>query len=248
MKINTRKLLLFLFTPGTNLEPRLYLPYLWPTLSPSGRRSLVSQLIRQQLITRQTSGKLDFLALTAYGEKVVQETFPLLLNVRGQGEGQSKTCLVLHTPPAFDHHFIKLRQRLRVEKIPELTPSTYLAVGSLSGKLAEELSYSYFPYVAVFPAGKWQIGNEESFFSNSGSVNDLRHLISGISSHIDQLTDSKITFFTANHQAKLTIISVYERIFNCFEQAPAYFSISSLSSTSGKEVLERFKRQLFIEP
>src|SRR6188472_3952972 len=99
MKINSRKLLLFLHSPDLKtpfVGKYEYFDLLFPELSPGGRRSLIHHLLKLGYLTRQAEGREVGFLLSSIGKQWVEQFYAGIFSLpTGKLPGEQQVCVVL---------------------------------------------------------------------------------------------------------------------------------------------------------
>jgi hypothetical protein len=249
MKINTQKLLLLLISDKKWAVSYDHLEYLWPELSPSGRRSLVFHLVKTRLLEEQQNylpgGRVTF-QLTELGRRAAVRAFPSLSGVSEDlASPQQGWCLLLLEAPTEDPSFVKLKKKLAKIGVLRANPKAYVFQTQPSVEIHEFLEKGYFYNVALFEMGKWQVGELRQLVQESTDLKAALYALSGISREVDRLILKEIGYFVPNHQSNSELFSVFERFFFVLHPFYRSFPQDKVFSLSCKELLEKLQSLIF---
>jgi hypothetical protein len=239
MKINTQKLLI-LMTSEVNYQINYkHLEFLWPDLSPSGKRSLIAYLIKKKYLYASSDKTNVSFQITEYGKQVIAHYYqPIFSTSTSQQLGES--CLILRSAPSFDQQFLRLKRQLLSNGAVQLSKTAFLLLQQ-SEKITTLCRERYFSSVIIFSIGKWFVGDHDQLLRESFSFPDLFQSLSGISREINGLTQKETSFSLSNHQSKLNIFSVFDRLFSVLQRLRGIPLSGNLSGESGKELLEKLQ-------
>jgi DNA-binding transcriptional regulator PaaX len=165
----------------TSLELEIILP----EMSPSGRRSLITQMKQKKLISLEKINNIKVFFLTSYGQKQLFSQFPALSPELDTWKGEWSIMVFLQSPN-IDPQFRYLRQLLVDHHAGQLSRGVYLYPGKFPQEITHHISF-YTGAVAIFDIKLWQEGDERSLISALFSLNDTIQALSGVGKEIDRL-------------------------------------------------------------
>jgi len=209
MKINSRKFLILSYALSGKPIQYDHLNYLWPDLSPGGRRSLIALLLKQRLISVQYEGKKASFYISSIGRSLIEDLyFTNTLHEAAPG------FLVMLYPDVVlsEPKIAKLRALLKTQ-LSEVTPKLFFTSNALSDELLSVLKRSYFSCAAVLSVREWLLGEPKLFENYYLYEKNDENFLSGVSSEIEKLIEEKKSYSHADHQSNLRIFSLYDRVF-----------------------------------
>jgi hypothetical protein len=244
MKINTQKMLLLLFSDENLAVNYTHLGYLWPELSPSGRRSLVSLLVKKRIIEptldMEDPNKAYF-HLTEFGKREAARIYGGIL---GTSLSETPYCLLLLEAPDHDPNFLLLKKRIAQFGAIPANSKAYLFLSKPTEELLSLLEKKYFYQTAVFQIGEWRGGDLKQLIQKNSASKDALYSLSGISRQVGELIHMEIPYFIANHQSYFDIFSAYDRFFSLLLPFRFLPSPDPGLSLSSKDLLSRFQKIL----
>jgi hypothetical protein len=241
MKINSRKLLLFLYDRDNHIWVNYsQLDYIWQNLSETGKRSLLSLLIKKGYLINETIEGRSSFTLSLNGKRWCEETYPGLSLEKSD---QWFAC-ILANPPQSDPYFRVLKLKIAKHNFIQINPTVFLFNGQLPFALLKEIELKYINSVLVFALQTLLVGDNYLLLNENLGISDLKRTYSGISSEIKKLISKKNSFSILNHQSNIAIFSVFERIFETLEKDRGQMKFALGTFLSGGEVLAKF-HQLF---
>jgi hypothetical protein len=216
MKINTQKLLLFLYLSKKAQELKIgytELTLLFPEISSGGVRSLIHYLKKNNLLFVRKEGKEAFFSLSPLGDLKVQKLFPFVIPRSNKENSRTTVLLFFHTPPSHDPSFMTLRKEIKKSGFIPLQRSLYFYQGALPEKILSLCQEKYFSSVLLLQNPTWVIENAFVFLKDKTDKESFENILSGISKEIDGLILKKHEDSLSTYQAKLSMFSVFERIF-----------------------------------
>ncbi len=246
MKINTRKLLLFLYKEDEtqqNIITYDHLFYLWNDLSAGGSRSLIHHLQKAKLIQAvKVNGEVGF-TLTLVGKQVIAHHYTLEgIPLR---EEKDECLLILLASPPSDPQFRFLLQKVKAEG-SMIKKGIYL-LRQPSSQLISLCKEKYYNSVVLTAIKEWVVGDPQLVGQTHLLVQSVNESLSGISTQITRLIDMKNSFSSLNHQEKMVIFSAFDRLVLIFDQLATSPNYSFLAVTSGKQLLSTFQQFILRE-
>ena len=224
MKLNTQKLLTWLYSPE-NEQRRLAtyeeLELLLPNMTSGGRRSLVHYLTQKLLVRTERIGDQTYINPTSHGIDALVAQFPALNGVYQQWQGQW-SILIFRSGPKGDPHFRYLRQLLLDNHAFNLSRGVYLYPGELPSQIVNVCKKMYVGSVVVVSTQQWLFGDERSIINQHYLLSDLVEVYSGISKEINQLLELKNNKKRLTKKARLQVYSVFDRLFNVLGTDPGF--------------------------
>lgn len=224
MKINTQKLLLFLYSDLNSSSIRVNsddLKIVTPQLSDGGRRSLVHLLNKNGLIhVEKTLGK-TFVCITRRGVKALESRFPALSRKWDDWQG-NWDCIVFIRAPKSDGQFRYLRSLLISEGSISISRGAYICPFSFSQKVIDECNRSYFDSILMFSVGEWKIASIRKLVIEKYSLIDLADSYSGISKDVSRLLVNSNNQKTPMEKNKDKINLVYDRLQDLLKDDPGF--------------------------
>ncbi len=236
MKINSRKFLILSYALSGKSLGYEHLEYLWPDLTPGGRRGLIAYLLKQRLISARYEGKKAFFEISSIGISLIEETyFTKKLHEPSQG------CFVMLYPDVVltEPKLVKLRALLK-SQCSEVTPKVYFTSVPLSEEFLAHLKKLYFSYIAVFTVREWLLGEKNLFENSYLQKKDGENSLSGISNEVSKLIEEKTSYSHANHQSNVRIFSLYDRVLTIIEGKIPLEAGNDTQSLPAIELLRRF--------
>lgn len=236
MKINSRKfLILSCALSGKPIEYR-HLEYLWPDLSPGGRRSLIALLQQQRLISVRYEGKKALFFLSSIGISLVDEMY---FTESLQESSQGFIVMIYPDMSLSDPKLVKLRALLKAQ-LSEVSPKVYFSRLPLTEELLSQMRRHYFSCGVVVSLREWLLGEPISFENYYLHRKISDDSLSGVSREVEQLIDEKILFSDANHQSNMRIFSLFDRIMTIFDSNAELKQYSIYNTSPATELLRRF--------
>lgn len=218
LKPNTYKLFTFLYSPDTEFfANNLQLKNILPDLSDPGRRSLLSYLINQGLVSSERRGTQAWFRLTHDGERQLEEIFPCFQTSMRQWSGDL-VLLVFLEPPKGDQEFRYLRNFLVNHWSTAISRGIYLWPQAMFDQYQRQLEPMYRKSWLVIKNGEWLVGDRRSFLQQHFAIDDLVTSYSGISKEIVQLLKLKKTVSSFSDQQKMTLYSVFHRLYSLIQK------------------------------
>jgi hypothetical protein len=236
MKINSRKLLLFLYFLKKN-TPKTFnyqtLTLLFSELSDSGQRALIFQLSKKRLIEKEIHSKETGFRLTSLGEQYLRKKYPILEEpVLPRESGWIQ--IIQKQKSSYDPGFRQLARILRQNKAVQLKKGVYLlSRQKLAGIEARLLPY--FQDIVILEVGAVILGEIDDLLFQNDFLRDWQRSLSGFSKEVAELIAKELPNQSANHQYKKAFASVWDRFFWLFESFP------------GKEVVSAESNKVFFE-
>lgn len=212
---NTTKLLLFLYgaeLSGKKMVEYAYVHRLFPHLSASGRRSLVSSLKGSQFLLVEDFDSTKQLFITTYGKTFLETEFPALSSEKVSWDGTWSMLLFIESPKA-DPNFRYLRQLLVDTHAGQLSRGVYLYPGRFHKKVEEQYDF-YRNCIVVTSIKEWQFGDERSVIVPLFNLSDVKDSLSGVSSEVDDM-------LVISNGQKGSISSLEDRIHLVFDRLVA---------------------------
>lgn len=233
MKINTHKLLLFLYFSRDRkiLVNNELVADLFPHLSGGGARSLLHVLKKKQVIASAMQEGKPGIVLTTYGQAMLQKKFPFLVaqEVHQEPLTRSYHGIIMIRPSEADPHFRQLKKVMARYRVMNLQRGVYILQGEVPQELVTLCQEKYFLSILFFELGKWHIPNAELYFSTLYNYSDVDKALSGIGKELDTLIVKKNQISALNHQQKLLLFSVFDQIFlQLWENAGLFFTQPAL--------------------
>jgi hypothetical protein len=255
MKINTQKLLLFLYEPQGKVRFEgiyAHLRYLFPDLTAEGRRSLIHHLKKQYLIDVQKKGRETIFQLTPYGRSQGEILFPILtreensskISMDKGNQSFQGNVILFFSAPTQDPHFRFLRKLLEEEGAHSINRGMYLFIQPVPEHVLTLCKKKYFSSVFIFSIAKWELDNHFLLLKSESHIDDFSSSLSGIGKEMSLLTEKKIGFSVSNHQHNLRVFSLFERLFLLFLQKESNFYLQNATTLSFSGFLSQF-HQLF---
>lgn len=224
MKLNTQKLLVWLYAP--EVEKRRLIDYqelklLLPDMTNGGRRSLIHYLTQKLLVRTERMRELTYISLTSHGINALVAQFPAFDVARQQWQGEW-SVLVFRSGPKGDPHFRYLRQLLLDNHALSLSRGVYLYPGELSSRVIDVCKKMYVGAVIVFTTHQWTFGDERRIINQHYLLSDLVEIYSGVSKEINQLLELKSNQKRLTKKSRLEIYSVFNRFFNVLNTDPGF--------------------------
>ena len=191
MRQTTQRLLLLLYSQNLDRPFRLKLEsldFILPELTRAGRRSLVYLLKRQHLIEWIKLDGVDWLSITAKGQEMLIQVFPVLNPFWDRWQGEWSEIVFLQAP-AGDKQFRYLRSVLMAERAMSLSRGVYLQPSGLSAKIESLLKQLYASSVLVTNFTKTEIGSLRPIVVEYYMLNELYNNYSGIGNQLTELLD-----------------------------------------------------------
>lgn len=238
MKINSRKLLLFLyFLKKAKNKGISYaeIALVFPQLSESGHRALIFQLSKKRLIQKETATSSSGFLLTALGEQYLLKRYEFL-----KGEDSSRqdaTILVIEKEKSsYDPGFRRLHALLKRQSAIHLKKGIFSLSQTRYSVIEKEL-LSYLSEIVCIEVGAVVLGQLHPFLSAGGLANEWEAALSGFSNEISQLIAEKTKKQSATYQSKINFLSVWERFFWLFESFPGIDSLNQSADAKFQHVL-----------
>lgn len=184
--------------------------WLVPTLTLSGRRSLVAQLKQKKYLSVDVVDQDKQLYLTTHGAAALTAHFPALSNRLGNWQGEW-AMLVFQRSPKSDPQFRYLRQLLVEAHAGQLSRGVYLYPIEFPDKIKQQLAF-YIDNVLVLTVSSWQMGDERSVIVPLFQLSDLIESLSGVSREVDSLLSGKIDKKRTIVQQREVFSAVYDRL------------------------------------
>lgn len=215
MKENTKRTLVWLYKAG-EVAPyfnKTQISLVVPSLSPAGLSSLLYLLEKRQMVeSHQLGGELVY-GLTQYGGKVVENEIPAISIDRWDWQGEWTVVVGIKAPKS-DQNFRYLREQLTTHQFISLTRAVFLYPGTkLPARLQTTLETLYPHSVVVMAVARWQWGDEPAIIGQRTELFSLMEVYSGISSEISRLIVPNKTQKEIDHQSKLPISSLFDRLY-----------------------------------
>ncbi|MGD9128868.1 MAG: hypothetical protein PVJ09_00010 [Candidatus Woesebacteria bacterium] len=231
MKKNSKKLLFWLypefqaereqdFTQDkkqlTQITFSEHLDWLLPDLTDYGRKSLLSHLNREQLISIEKIGTKKRLFLTSLGKRSLEQEIPALLRY-SQGWHGEWTIIVFLKAPKSDVNFRYLRTSLLASKAVSISRGVFFYPGSLPKSITDILDKLYFSAVLLCKVRSFEFGDEKIIIGQRIGLSDIVNLYSGISNESSSLLMKKTVSKRSINQLKTSFISIFDRLFEIVE-------------------------------
>ncbi len=229
MKINTQKLLLFLYFSQVKNRKTVYedIFLLFPDLSAGGVRSFIHLLKAKQLLQSVIINQQTTFQITPYGELMIKKKFPFLeqsLESRDQDVTSEKYhCLILGKPHPQDLHFRQLKKYLTQYHFSNVQRGVYLLKGEISSEFISLCQEKYFSSVLLFAVQEWHIPNIYLFMGNAKNYSDVLSLLSGISREVGDVIRKKDSTSLRKHQSKIDLHSVFTQVFHLLKENLTFF-------------------------
>ncbi len=218
LKPNTYKLLAFLYSPDNEFfATSQQINQILPELSASGRRSLLSYLVTQKIISSERRGMETWFRSTRDGERLLEEAFPCFQSAMRRWDG-TLVLVVFLDPPKGDGEFRYLRNFLVTHWAIAISRGIYAWPMSLFEQYQRQLESIYRSSVLVITNGNWLIGDQRSFLQHRFAINELVISYSGISKEINQLLKLKKSISSFSDQQKLNLYSVFHRLYSLIQK------------------------------
>jgi len=192
-----------------------------PELSASGRRSLLSLLIKQNLLERgpslQGGHGGETLLATQHAFDALEQQFPVFAFLRQPWQGRWTVIAFLESPQA-DPQFRHLRTKLLAFKAGQVKPGLYLYPGDLPTELMILLKQLYVGSVVVWDMSSWRFGDERRIVSSAFHFSDRIQALSGVSSEIDQLLGVRDPEKGLTQLKKKQLFMVFDRFQSILEE------------------------------
>jgi hypothetical protein len=245
MKINTRKLLLFLYKEDEseqNIITYDHLFYLWKELSAGGMRSLIHHLQGQKLIQGVTvKGERGF-QITQIGKQVI--AFHYRLQDTANLDKEKQQLLILLSPPSSDPQFRFLLSRVKISGLM-IKKGVYL-LPLVTPDLTSLCKEKYYNSVLLTTIEQWRIGDPSLLGQTDLFLQSITDSLSGISTELNQVIGESNPYSLLNHQQKIVIFSAFDRLLLIFDQMISSPFVPLSLFTSGKIVLESLQQRVFI--
>lgn len=237
MKINSRKFLVYAYALRERKLGYDQLVYLWPEMTDGGRRGVIAHLLKQRLISVTYNGKLANFRLSSIGKAWVEANYaqphPALPSQAGW------LVIIYPSLTTMAPKVKKLKQLLKTE-CTEFSPKLFFSHQELSTLLLAKLKREFFAQVAVVALREWLMGEPIDFQNSYLQKNGMENSLSGISSELSELIDKKNLFLDMNHQSKLRLYSLLDRLFLLIEQNGEHPLGSQFDFSSAAELLKMF--------
>lgn len=191
------------------------LDWLVPSLTLSGRRSLLTQLKQKKYITIDSVDQTKELFLTTHGAAALTAHFPALSASLDNWQGEW-AILVFQQSPKSDPQFRYLRQLLLEARAGQLSRGVYLYPKALPDQIEHQLSF-YIGSVVVLSVAGWQLGDERSVIVPLFQLSDVISGLSGISREVDSLLSSRIDKKRTIIQQREVFHAVYDRLLSVLQ-------------------------------
>lgn len=178
-----------------------------PNLSAEGKRSLVVQALKMELIWQENRSEGQFLGITQKGRGTITGIFPALQLVKPL----NWSLLIFGKAKSSDPGFKSLSQLLRKEKWMAISRGVFLYPFSLTEQMNQVISSLYTSNVFVINNPQWSYGLDRSKIVQYYQLEQINNIYSGISKEIDSLL-TKIEERKALSQRDIFSIS------NCIER------------------------------
>jgi len=185
---NTTKLLIFLYGVDLNAKGVAHYTHvhrLFPYLSASGRRSLVSYLKNKKYILVEDFDDTKQLFITSHGIEYIHNQFPALSS-RYDDWDRTWSMLVFIEGPQSDPHFRYLRQLLLETYAGQLSRGVYLYPKQFHTRVSEQFQY-YRGCISITTIKSWDFGDERSIIVPLFQLHDIKDSLSGVSKEVDFL-------------------------------------------------------------
>lgn len=224
LKSNTKQLLIWLYSQNKTKRslPFEYIKYLWPTLSPAGRKSLCRYLKEKGLISIEKDDHGELIEITEFGKTAVEMAIPNLELFWGNWRGQWLGIFLINSPK-IDPEFRRLRTYLKKNSCLALTRAVYLCPAINTNKIQQLLINDYRHCVYVWQLGEMIFGDEKMLLTEKENAKDERIIYSKVSKEINDLLDKK------NGKKRLTdreitkVFQIFNRLFDFLEKSSGLF-------------------------
>jgi len=213
IKAKSQRLLLALLPDDTREQSFVsveQIQMLFPNLSATGFRSLVSHLERKGLLHHERVGRRSQLYLSELGKMTLFDLFPGLDPRRKDWTG-NWSCLVFQDAPASDKQFRYLRRSLVELRAIPLTRGVYLYPGQYPVTFIEQSRKLYAGAISIFSIGTIQFGSLRPIVIEKGELKTLQELYSGISNEAVQLLSQIDDTASLTDQQKDRFASLFDR-------------------------------------
>jgi hypothetical protein len=253
LKKNTVTLLSWLYPVS---EPRWLatedLAYLLPELSPSGQRSLVALLLKENLLEKVPfeliSDSLDWhtktkfsqvLRATEYAKVALRAQFSSFRFFEEPWQGQWSIISFLDSPKS-DPQFRYLRTRLLAHNAGQLRAGTYLYPGELPAELLHQLTQLYVGSVVVWQTKNWRFGDERHIVGSLFGLQDTAQSFSSISSQLSGLLTNSNNKKSLTVKQKIHLFAVFNRWVATMEDCAGIYSWYYPQVKTPEKLLQEF--------
>lgn len=246
MKINSKKVLLWLYTPSNQSRRRVpysNIKWLLEDLTAAGRQSLIRLMEeRQWIFTDELNGE-SHLSISSYGRNLLEAEIPALVKVNDKWQGEWSMLLFLESPAA-DQSFRYLRTQLVKGNWLSLKRGVYLYPGDLPQSIKDLLAEVYISHVAVIKLGRWQFGDEQMIIGQKMNMQDLISVYSGIGREITKLLEHFAKNKELSDRQKVNFSSIFSRLLHSLLNDLGLITYYFPTAESGTRLLKRLQQGL----
>lgn len=214
MKNNTKKLLLFLYSPDESENFSLsahVIEGVLPNLTRAGRRSLLHLLKQQGLINDFSLNQVTQYFLTSTGKIALERELDVFrIPPDWKGDWQ---LLLFKQAPGFDPHFHFLRLQTLKNGGVAIGRAVYGFPHQCPEFLIELCRDRYQPFITLIAVESWILGDIKDAVMNQLAIHDLASAYSGISNQLSKLLIAKNDKKELNNTLKSKIYSLYDLFF-----------------------------------
>lgn len=217
IKENTKRTLVWLF-PADEAErwlSKTRISLVVPQLSPSGLRSLVYGLEKNQLILSRYESGQQVYGLTTIGKSLI-ETEIAGLKVSTLAV-QNSSVLVFMQPPNSDRNFRYLRQFLIAHRWTAVTRGVFVFSGQPTESTLEIVQRLYAQAVLIFSVSDWLWGDLRLVIGHGSNISQAGDIYSGISRELDGLIGDVIGEKELDYPTKIKIVSIFDRLYSALK-------------------------------
>lgn len=230
MKKNTRKLLLFLYSPnGTGEYLKVSsLPFLFPNLTQHGRVSLTQLLTTRGWLVKDTDSQGEQrIQLSILGKAIVESEFPFLSIGEARDAQATWKIVIFLDSIERDPEFRNLRRTLLQRGWIQIARGVYGFRGEIQMELKNTLQKIYGQSISVFTIGKWLFGKDPAVLSGRNHSNSIIQQYSGISKELMELLNIFEVEKRLNNKRKAQLTGLTDRLYE-------FLALDSLIGVSEK--------------
>lgn len=247
LKSNTKQLLILLYsqTKAKRSLPIEYIKYLWPELSPAGRKSLCRYLKDKQLISIEKTEDREVIKITDFGKTAIELAMPNLKLFWGNWRGCWLGIFLVNSPVS-DPEFRRLRTFLKKNGSFALTRAVYLCPDVNQNQIQRALIGKYQNCVYVWQLGSLIFGDQKILLTERESAQDELIIYSKISKEINNLLDKKNSKKRLTDREIIKIFHIFNRLFDFLENSSGLFLFCDGKTDSIDELITKMFRLISV--
>ncbi len=217
MKINTRKLLLWLYVRKSDKKwvSLQELKIILPDLTNAGLNSIIYYLKQKHMVITDIDEEQK-VSITGNGVMKLKQEISLL-SMNNEVIDNQWEMIVFLTAPNKDKNFRYLRSFLVNEHAICISRGVYLYPGSFSESVKNLIQDLYYNHVAMFSCTDWRYGKKETIIRQQFNLKSKKDVISGVSKNIKKLLIKKSNQKKLTNQQKHNISTIYNQLFEIAE-------------------------------